>query len=87
MFPKVEGRTKGLITVHRQAILLLVVESGTRKLRKVVESRTTFPFDVKRVLDSTTACPGFHANTAAIMTLLPLLSDWSAASSILEFQY
>ena len=26
-----------IITVHRQAILLLVVESGTRKLRKVVE--------------------------------------------------
>ena len=43
-----------LITVHRQAILLLVVESGTRKLRKVVESRTKFPFDVKRVLHSTT---------------------------------
>ena len=34
--------------------LLLFVESGTRKLRKVVESRTKFLFDVKRVLDSTT---------------------------------
>ena len=32
-------------TVHRQAILPLVVESGTRKLKKVVESRTVFPFD------------------------------------------
>ena len=42
------------ITVHRQAILLLFVESGTRKLRKVVESRTKFPFDVERVLDFTT---------------------------------
>ena len=41
------------ITVHRQAILLLVVETGTRKLRIVVESRTKFTFDVKRVLDST----------------------------------
>ena len=40
------------ITVHRQAILLLFVESGTRKLRKVVESRTKFLFDVKRVLDN-----------------------------------
>ena len=30
------------------------VESGTRKLRKVVESRTKFLFYVKRVLDSTT---------------------------------
>ena len=29
-------------------------ESGTRKLRKVMESRTKFLFDVKRVLDSTT---------------------------------
>ena len=36
------------ITVHRQAILLLFVESGTRKLRKLVESRTKFLFDVKR---------------------------------------
>ena len=43
-----------VITVHRQAILLLVVESRTRKLRKVVESRTKFTFDVERVLDSTT---------------------------------
>ena len=42
------------ITVHRQAILLLFVESATRKLRKVVDSRTKFPFDAKRVLDSTT---------------------------------
>ena len=42
------------ITMHRQAILLLFVESGTRKLRKVEESRTKFLFDVKRVLDSTT---------------------------------
>ena len=33
---------------------LLFVESGTRKLRKVVESRTKFLFDVKRFLDSTT---------------------------------
>ena len=46
---------KESITVQKQAILLLVViESGTRKLRKVVESRTKFLFDVKRVLDSTT---------------------------------
>ena len=30
------------------------VESGTRKLRKVVESKTKFTFDVERVLDSTT---------------------------------
>ena len=37
------------------SFLLLFVESGTRKLRKVVESRTKFLFDVKRVLDSTTA--------------------------------
>ena len=29
--------------MHRQAILLLVVESGTRKLRIVVESRTKLP--------------------------------------------
>ena len=36
------------------SFLLLFVESGTRKLRKVVESRTKFLFDVKRVLDSTT---------------------------------
>ena len=42
------------ITVHRQAILLLFLESGTRKLRKVVKSRTKFLFDVKRALDSTT---------------------------------
>ena len=42
------------ITVQRQAILLLVVESGTRKLSNVVESRTKFTFDVERVLDSTT---------------------------------
>ena len=41
------------ITVHRQAILLLVVESESRKLRNV-ESRTKFPFDVERDLDSTT---------------------------------
>ena len=33
---------------------LIFVESGTRKLRKVVESRTKFLFDVKRFLDSTT---------------------------------
>ena len=33
---------------------LLFVESGTRKLRKVVESWTKFLFDVKRFLDSTT---------------------------------
>ena len=33
---------------------LLFVESGTRILRKVVESRTKFLFDVKRFLDSTT---------------------------------
>ena len=32
------------ITVHRQAILLLFVESGTRKLRKVVESRKKWIF-------------------------------------------
>ena len=43
-----------VITVHRQAILQLFVESGTRKLRKVLESRTKFLFDVKRVLNSTT---------------------------------
>ena len=43
---------RGPITVHMQAILLLFVESGTRKLRKVVESRTKFLFDGKRVLDS-----------------------------------
>ena len=42
------------ITVHRQANLLLFVESGTRKLRKLVESWTKFLFDFKRVLDSTT---------------------------------
>ena len=30
------------------------VESGTRKLRKVVESRSKFLFDVKHVSDSTT---------------------------------
>ena len=30
------------------------VEPGTRKLRKVVESRTKYLFDVKRILDSTT---------------------------------
>ena len=42
------------ITVHRQAILLLFVGSGRRKLRKVVESSTNIPFDVERVLDSTT---------------------------------
>ena len=46
-------KTAKYITVHRQAILLLFVESGTRKLRKVVESRTKFAFDVERVLDST----------------------------------
>ena len=46
--------SSAFITVHRQAILLLFVESGTRNLRKVVESRTKFPFDVERVLDSTT---------------------------------
>ena len=41
-------------TVHRQAILLFFVESGTRKVRKVVESRTKFLFDNNRVLESTT---------------------------------
>ena len=46
-----------LLSEHYSAqasFLLLFVESGTRKLRKVVESRTKFLFDVKRVLDSTT---------------------------------
>ena len=42
------------IIVHRQAILLLVVESGTRKLRKVVESRTKYPFVFEHVMDSMT---------------------------------
>ena len=50
---KSADKSKAIITVHRQAILLLVVESGTRKLRKVVESRTKFPFDVGHVMDST----------------------------------
>ena len=36
-------RALKIITVHRQDILLLAVESGTRKLRKVVESMTKFP--------------------------------------------
>ena len=43
--------------VHHSAqasFSLLFVESGTRKLRKVVESRTKFRLDVKRFLDSTT---------------------------------
>ena len=53
--------------MHRQAILLLVVESGTRKLRKVVESRTKFLFDVKRVLD-----PG-HSGMPTVRTAKHLL--------------
>ena len=67
------------ITVHRQAVLLLFRGSGTRKLRKVVESRTKFTFDVNRVLDSTTVLV-LDSTTilpAAILMLLPLLSDWS----------
>ena len=49
-----KAQSPHFITVQRQAILLLVVKSGTRKLRKIVASRTKFPFDVKRVMDSTT---------------------------------
>ena len=56
--------------MHRQAKLLLFVESGTRKLRKVVESRTIILFDVAARLGfHDSACPGFHANTAALVTL------------------
>ena len=39
---KIAKGLQSVITVHRQTILLLVVESGTRKSRKVVESRTKF---------------------------------------------
>ena len=65
-----QGRLKGLVVppqispvwnpearTHHSAqtsFSLLFVESGTRKLRKVVESRTKLLFDVKRFLDSTT---------------------------------
>ena len=53
--PAIQGRTDRRNHYSAQAsFLLLFVEFGTRKLRKVVESRTKFTFDVERVLDSTT---------------------------------
>ena len=53
--PDVTVRREDYLHYSAQASFSLIfVESGTRKLRKVVESRTKFLFDVKRFLDSTT---------------------------------
>ena len=58
LIPENPGKNKDKIKfMHYSAqasFLLLFVESGTRKMRKVVESRTKFLFDVQRFLDSTT---------------------------------